>query len=446
MVRNPGTCLRGALAVLTVASVLAACGGTSDGPSGDASASAPGTEQVVSVPEDAATITQAMGRVAPGGLVLVGPGTYREKVTITTKDVTLRGTDRNTVVIDAEGRRSYGVLGAADGVRVENLTVTQALLYGVLVTSSQQDGEPLAQGADGYEEIDPDEFPPLQRFRVDHVTAINNGLYGIYAFNAQHGVIADSFTSGSADSGIYVGQCRACDILVEGNVAARNAIGFENANASDSVVLTGNRFSENRVGMTLTSDYQEAFVPQRANTVVGNVISYNDQPDSPRQAQGGIGIGIGIAGGRENVITRNRISGNPQTGVSFSNAEDLPARGNTLTGNVYADNGVDVANVSAERTPAVGNCFEAAAVAAPGNLRATCSAAVQPAAVEGSLATVVEPPGVAFLDVTHPGPQPSLPADATVPEPLPGTVDLPAISSIRLPAPTLLGELLQGFR
>lgn len=450
MVRIPGSRLQRVVAVIattSAASVLVACGGSSaDRPSGDESAPTPGTEQIVRVPDDASTITEAVQRVAPGGLVLVGPGTYREKVTITTKDVTLRGSDRNQVVIDGEGIRTFGVLGAADGVRVENLTVTQALLYGVLVTSSQKDGEPLAQGADGYEAIDPAATPPLQRFRVDHVTATNNGLYGIYAFNSQHGVIADSFASGSADSGIYVGQCRACDILVQGNVAARNAIGFENANASDSVVLTGNRFSDNRVGMTLTSNYQEAFVPQRANTVVGNVISNNDQPDSPRQAEGGIGVGIGIAGGRENLISRNVIQGNPQTGVAISNAEDLPALRNTLSKNLYGRNGVDVANLSADRAPAMGNCLETTATSAPSGLATTCSGGAQPVAREGSLQTVTEPPGVPFLDVARPGPQPSMTLDTTVPKPLPVTVELPRISGIRTPAASLLQELLQGFR
>ena len=117
---------------------------------------------------------------------------------------------------------------------MENLTVAGATFYGVLFTGLHDANGPSAPTADGYQTWDPEQFPPLQRFRVDHVTAHNNGLYGIYAFNAQHGVITDSYASGSADSGIYVGQCRACDILVSGNVAERNAVGFENANASDS--------------------------------------------------------------------------------------------------------------------------------------------------------------------------------------------------------------------
>ena len=141
-------------------------------------------------------------------------------------------------------------------------------------------------------------------------------------------MITDSYASGSADSGFYVGQCRDCDILVTGNVAERNAVGFENANASDSVVIAGNRFSGNRVGLTLLSSYQEAFLPQRANQVVGNLISDNDEADSPAQAEGGFATGVGISGGQSNIVERNRISGHARAGVILTNTEDIPAVGN----------------------------------------------------------------------------------------------------------------------
>src|SRR5690606_31815368 len=147
--------------------------------------------------------------------------------------------------------------------------------------------------------------------------------YGIYAFDAQHGVISNSYASGSADSGFYVGQCEECDIVVSGNVAENNAIGFENANASDSVYIVGNRWWHNRVGMTLISNYQEAFVPQRGNIVVGNLVQFNASGQSPSHAEGAFGVGIGIAGGQANLIENNRIVANPYAGVVITNAEDI---------------------------------------------------------------------------------------------------------------------------
>ena len=241
------------LAIALAASALAGC----------TAGQAP-TRTEVHVPADAATLGAAMDLVSAGGVIVVSAGTYPEQLLVDKEDVTIRGEDRNLTVIDGGGIRPYGIVAIAGGVRIENLTVTGTTFYGVLVTGLHDGDGPADPGDDGYTGWDPEKFPPLQRFLVDHVTAYNNGLYGIYAFNSQHGVIRDSYASGSADSGFYVGQCEDCDILVTGNVAERNAVGFENANASDSVVIVGNRFSGNRVGMTLLSSYQEAFTPQRA--------------------------------------------------------------------------------------------------------------------------------------------------------------------------------------
>jgi len=273
----------------------------------------------------------------------------------------VRGVDRNAVVIDGEGKRPYGIVAMADGVRVENLTVTGATFYGLLFTGLHDETGPSAPSASGYKPWNPADFPPLQRFRADHVTATNNGLYGIYAFNAQHGAIVNSYASGSADSGLYVGQCTNCDILVSGNIAERNAVGFENSNASDSVVIVGNRFTQNRMGITLLSSYQEAFLPQRGNEVVGNLIADNVVEATPAQANGGFGTGIGLSGGVQNVISRNLISGHTRAGVLLRNSEDLPAEGNEFVENVFTGNTADLVNASAARAAAVSNCLLASA-------------------------------------------------------------------------------------
>lgn len=432
------------LAVLAAIGALAVagCGGDSSSDA-DADGRTDRAAAVVRVPEDAATISQAMERVPEGGMVLVGPGTYREKVLITTPDVTLRGTDRDEVVITGEGERTEAVLAVADGVRIENLTVTETMLFGILVTGAHEDGEGMTphQGG-GYARLDPEKFPPLQRFHVDHVTATNNGLYGIYAFNARHGTISNSWASGSADSGIYVGQCRDCDTVVRGNVATRNAVGFENANASDSLSIVGNRFSGNRVGLTLTSDYQEAFVPQRDNLVAGNVISDNHAAGTPAQADGGFGVGVGIAGGQANLLLRNRITGNPRSGVLLDAAEDIASVDNRFADNLLEDNGVDFANVSHDAAPATGNCLDGGGdvTTLPPAFLAGCPSEDNPATGADALPRVRVPDGASFLDVRLPGPLPSLPDASTPPARVPDHPDHPAPDAIRRPAGSLLAD------
>lgn len=418
------------LAAASVALLLLLTGCTSPGGTTDPAPS------VVTVPTDVATITEAVALVAEGGLVLVEPGVYTESVVISTDGITLRGLDRNEVIIDGEGLRPEGIVVIADGVRVENLTVRSHTFNGVLVTGLHDGGEAQAHGLDGYETLDPEKFPPIDGFSISHVTSYNNGLYGIYAFDSEHGSITDSYASGSADSGFYVGQCEDCDIVVRGNTAENNAVGFENANASDSVYIVGNRWSNNRVGMTLLSNYQEAFVPQRSNTVVGNLIADNTSATSPSQADGAFGVGLGISGGQSNRLERNTIAGNPHAGVLISGTEDLSARDNSFSGTVFADNGVDLANISQPRAVAVGNCLasgDAGTTSPPSFARDDCAASQQAAA---DLPGVTAPPGMSFLKVPAPPAQPGMPGDlSVVPDPLPGTVGAPAdLESILAPA------------
>ena len=404
-----------------------------------------GTADVVSVPQDAATITEAISLVREGGLVLVDPGTYDESVTVDKNDVTVRGTERNTVIIDGEGLRSNGIQVIAGGVRIQNLTVRNHTFNGVLVTGLHDKNGAQAHNLNGYQKLDPQKFPPLERFEVSNVTASNNGLYGIYAFNSGHGVIRDNYASGSADSGFYVGQCADCDILVTGNVAENNAIGYENANASDSVVIAGNRFTNNRVGLTLLSWYQEAYLPQKSATVVGNLIADNNSATSPAQALGAFGIGIGLSGANSNTLERNLIAGNASTGVQLTNTEDLSSTGNQLTGNAFSGNGIDVADVSAARAPSSDTCIDDSSSLAmlPTDFADSCGADTTGGATTDELPAVDVPAGLSFLKVTAGPDQPNLAGDlAENPAKLPASVDVPDLATFGLPDRSLLSDLV----
>jgi nitrous oxidase accessory protein NosD len=399
-------------------------------------------ESVVNVPADAPTLAAALEAVSPGGMILLSPGVYLEQLVIDKVDVTIRGLDRNSTIVDGELKRPFGIVGIADGVRIENLTVRNTTFYGVLVTGLHDENGPSAHNSEGYTRLDPEKFPPLERFSINHVTASNNGLYGIYAFNAQHGTITDSYASGSADSGFYVGQCPDCDILVSGNVAENNAVGFENANASKSLTIVGNRFSNNRVGITLISNYQEAFTPESATLVMGNVVSGNTSAESPAQESGGFGIGIGISGGRDNVIVNNLIEANPRAGILLENTEDLAATGNAFDGNSFVTNGIDVADVSASRTPPSHNCFSGASTptALPADYFSDCSEDTQPSVRASDLPGPAAPRGISFAKVPLPIDQPNMSNITVSPEPLPATVTRPTAGSVPVPSADLLIE------
>src|SRR5210317_2438624 len=159
------------------------------------------------------TIQDAVDSANTGDLVLISPGVYNESVTVTTSYLTLRGTDRNKVIIDGEFMRENGIqIYETDGVTVENLSVRNFSLNGVYWNTSKG-------------------------FKGSYLTVYNNGDYGVYAFNSTDGVFDNVYASGHPDSGIYIGQCYPCNSLIFDNVVEGNALGYSGTNAGGHLYL-----------------------------------------------------------------------------------------------------------------------------------------------------------------------------------------------------------------
>ncbi|WP_406253422.1 right-handed parallel beta-helix repeat-containing protein [Streptomyces atratus] len=416
------------LSVLVVSVALAATGCSGAGSaSGDARHPA---GSVLRVPQDFPSVQQAVDTAREGETVLIGPGVYRESVRVTKPRLVLRGTDRNKVVFDGGLRLANGITVTGAGSVVENLTVHGYLANGVLFTGVTDERlQQRGAGGSAYDPLDTTRFPPVRGFRATRVTAYNNGLYGIYAFDARDGVIEDSYASGHADSGIYVGQCKPCGTVVRGNTVERNAVGIELTNASDSLSVLGNRVARNRVGVTVNSNDLEALAPQHGAVIAGNVVADNNAADTPEQADGGFGIGIGIGGGTANRVQRNLVRGNRAAGVVVTDPPGHPASGNRVEGNRATGNGIDLVLASADP----GNCFAGNRpdTQSPNGLegRAGCGTRGRGALPTGRTAPVQAPPGVPFSRVPAPPAQPSMP-DPTAPgrpaTGLPGAVDAAA--------------------
>ncbi|WP_330271807.1 right-handed parallel beta-helix repeat-containing protein [Lentzea sp. NBC_00516] len=265
----------------------------------------PGLGPEINVPAQLSTIQDAVDVAQEGATIVVSPGVYEESVRVRTKGLTIRGARRGSVIIDGEVQRENGIEVAAPDVSVQNLTVRNHTANGVLI--SEQRG-----------------------FRVSYVTASNNARHGIHASDSQNGVIEQSYASGSADAGFSVSRCKPCDVVVRGNVAERNAVGYEGTNASGRMFVLGNRFSGNRVGMTSAAERQEDVA------LVGNLVSDNDEALSPAQADGAFGLGMRILSSTKNLVSRNLITANPGVGLAPSSSQD------ELESNLIIGNGQDV--------------------------------------------------------------------------------------------------------
>jgi Right handed beta helix region len=388
-----------------------------------------GPPTTINVPGDAPTIQAGVDKAKPGDLVLVGPGVYNEAIFVRTEGVVVRGIDRNSVILDGMDKLENGITVSGNGVAIENLTVHNYVINGIVFTKKYEDN------ADGLSE----EEVILKGYRASYVTAYNNGLYGLYAFYARNGQMDNSYVSGNPDGGIYIGQCNPCNAVITNIVGERNAIGFLGTNASGNLSVINSVWRKNKIGMLAQSEDSEFLAPQKDVLLAGNLVEDNNGAEAPAYKSWGYGIVIG--GGQNNRVTRNRIRGNNAVGIFVTElAQYLPVA-NRVSENTLSANGVDLAYgaSSAKTGPWAGgqNCFEQNRFASstPSSIETALPCDAKEHSIETSPIVLQSPPGdVDYRNVTNPVSQPSMP-DARTAEVKPA-VDLPVavdVNSIKLP-------------
>ncbi len=278
------------------------------------------TEVTRTVPEDYPTVQSAVDAADPGDLVLVGPGVYKESVSVTTPGLTIRGTDRNEVILDGEFTRENGIAITADGVAVENLTARNYTVNGFFWN-----------GVTGY--------------RGSYLTAIDDWVYGIYAFDSVDGVFDHSYASGSYDAGFYIGQCDPCNAVVTDVVAEFNGLGYSGTNSSGNIWIVNSEWRYNIAGIVPNTLDSELLPPVNNVVVAGNYI--HDNGEDERAPSGTIewaayGNGVVLAGARDSVVRNNLIVNNKTSGVhiiSMIDANLWPSGGNEVRDNVIVGSG-----------------------------------------------------------------------------------------------------------
>lgn len=398
----PKNCgVKSAIRLVTMLSIAAAGAGCGDDPSDAA-------PTVIRVPTDAASIAGAVGLAGPGDTIEIAAGTYSESVNVTVPGITIRGVDRNDVVLDGGHALSNGFNVTADGVAIENLTVHSFTQNGLLFNG--------AAGELGDGEIYGTEDAVLVGYRASYVTAYNNGLYGIYAFSARDGLIEHSYVSGHPDSGVYVGQCKPCDVVIDDVVAERNAIGYYGTNSSGGVYVVNSVFRNNRLGLAPNSQKVERLSPQSETVVAGNIIADNDDPVTPAIQGGFFGGGVAVGGGTRNTIVRNRIEGNDLAGILIVSLGEFPPRDNVVVGNLLVGNGIDLVYAPDDTTTSLGNCMSGNTftTSMPADIETVlgCPGGEQPVEVS-ALVTIAAPPGVDYRTIAAPGSQPTMPGSRT---------------------------------
>jgi hypothetical protein len=292
-------------AATAVAFLLAACSDDSstDSPGTTAAnvgTSAPGTtaaenDGIRNVPDEYATIQAAVDAAEPGDLILIAPGTYHEAVQVGTDDLTIRGLDRNEVILDGNFELDNGIriLGAKH-VAVENMTAMNYTKNGFFWT-----------GVDGY--------------RGSYLTSYRTGDYGVYAFDSINGQIDHVYAAGSPDAGVYIGECYPCNAVVTDVVSEHNGLGYSGTNSGGNLLIVNSTWRYNRAGIVPNSGSYELCYPERETTIIGNLVYSNNQGDTPAidVALLAMGNGIIVPGGVLNDIERNLVYDHDKGGISL---------------------------------------------------------------------------------------------------------------------------------
>ena len=319
-----------------------------------------------------------------------------------------------------------------NGVTIQNLTVHSYQQNGIIFTGVLPSGE---NEDDEYSYSGDSEGSVVDGYRVDHVTAYNNGLYGIYAFASRNGVIENSYASGHPDSGLYVGQCRPCNAVLRDNISENNAIGYYGTNASGNVFVVNSIYRKNRLGIAPNSQDAEKLSPQSSTVVAGNLVEDNDNPNAPKIPEGFFGAGIAVGGGTKNTIIKNKVTGHVGAGIVLLTLNKFEPQGNVISENHLMKNGTDLVYKSLS-SDGNENCFERNRFesSSPVSIEKVMACGSKGQVPSGVFLFPVAPAGPSYQNVVKPGSQPNMKDANTAPwSPVVGEPSYPNIDSIALP-------------
>lgn len=218
------------------------------------------TSHATQIPENAILLdadnlaesaAEAFSNIKDGDVIVFPKGYYRlpSQLKITgdvfdtqgdgrLENITIMGSGVNETVLDFSSleKGSKGESKGVDGLLisdVDNLTISDLTVVEA------------GKNAIKVEKIDGLHMHHLATIWDGELTK-ENGAYGIYPVNSKNILIENTFTRGSADAGVYVGQSQ--QVVVRNSVALENVAGMEIENCEDAEFY-GNLAKNNTAGL-----------------------------------------------------------------------------------------------------------------------------------------------------------------------------------------------------
>jgi hypothetical protein len=318
------------------------------------------------------TIQAAVKHARRGDWILIAPGDYKTSssqappgapnspagILITKPDLTIRGMNRTTVVVDGTkpgygqcsrnpAAQNYGpafdgghaglngiLVWEADDVNVENLTACN-FLGGTGDTGNEiwWDGDDGGGQIHGWGFLATYLSATSTFFRSESSAA----TYGLFSSDWEGGVFADDYASNFNDAGFYIGGCaQLCTQVIKDSQSEYNALGYSGTNSGGSMLIEHNEFDHNKDGFDTNSQNnddwpspQDGACPEGIEPPVKgaptcwvlykNEFFDNNNPNVPQAgaaAAGPVGTGVTIEG-RDDTVMDNAFKDDGAWGMVF---------------------------------------------------------------------------------------------------------------------------------
>ena len=288
------------------------------------------------------SIQAAIDAARPGDTILVKPGEYAEALTITTDDLTLKGS-RGTVLTMPDDAEPCFVFDPEAPPTVEGICVLGELSPEFEVTDPVEDTRISGFTIRGFSGNGIFALG-TEDLRATRNRTDDNAEYGIFVLLSTRPVLAYNKASGNGVAGLYVGGNQRVDAKIFANTSWDNPIGIFLRDVSFGTA-EGNHVFGNCTGILLLAG---APGPLTNWKIRHNLAKANNKTDCGEEDPVPSGIGILLFGAADNDISGNLVLGNRGSeelggGIVLvtggePGGEQLEPSGNTVRRNVAFKN------------------------------------------------------------------------------------------------------------